>query len=360
MNKKTILLTGGHLSPLLAILPELKKTYRLVVAGRSTVFNNINSPSLEYQILSNNPELKFYSLFSGRFTKGLWHKIPQELWLFGKGLKQSFKILNQEKPALVLSFGGYLSVPICLAAKIKGIPIRLHEQTISPGKANLFLSQLAEKIFVTFPGTEKYFPKHKVVLSGIAVRAEYAKQQQPAFFKRTAKPLLLIMGGSSGSHNLNLLIEPLIPQLTKQFQLVHQIGDNQFNDFQRLKKQQSLNYLPLKYLMPEHIGYFYHQTDLVISRSGANTFFELIKFKLPAVLLPLPWSANNEQLKHAQILARAKVANIFDQKQFTDQFYQLIIKTSKVLPTFKQNYQKLQEYAQLIKSPEVFSKQLLG
>ena len=361
MTKKTVMITGGHLSPVLTIIPELKqKGYSLVVVGRLTTFNNIQNPSLEYQLLSNNSELVFYPLKSGRFTSGQWHTLPLEGYLFIKALWQTWQIFKQQKPNLVLSFGGYLSLPVCLVAKLKKIPIRLHEQTICPGRANLLLSQLADKIFVSFPESVVYFPKNKTVLSGIGLRAEYAKQQPPTDFKRNSKPLLLVMGGSSGSHSINVLINNLLPNLINSFQIVHQTGDNQFKDYKLAKSKKNQNYYPVKYLLPENIGYFYHQADLVVSRSGANTFFELIKFKLPAILVPLPWSANQEQQQHAQLLAKHGVAKVFNQNQSPEILLNLINNSLKQLQQMEKNYQNLKSYARLIKKPSEFVQQLLA
>lgn len=361
MTKKTVLITGGHLSPVLTILPELcQKNYNIVVLGRKTAFNNIKEPSLEYQLLHRYPGITFYPLKSGRLTKGQWHNLPHEIILFWQGLWQALKIINQQKPDLVLSFGGYLSVPVGLAAKIKHLPLRLHEQTISPGKANLFLARLANKIFVTFPASRVFFPQQKTAVSGIALRPEYQKQQKPANLHRTKKPLLLVMGGSSGSHSINVLIEQALPKLSQLGQVVHQIGDNQFADFNRLQKLANNNYYPLKYLQPENMGYFYHQADLVISRSGANTFFELLKFKLPAVLIPLPWSANHEQQKQADILAKHGVGLIFSQNQTSSQLVQTVSQALSKRQQLKKNYDNLTAYEQLIKQPKEFLNQLLN
>lgn len=361
MTKYTVLLTGGHLSPALALIPELKKRgFSIIFVGRRAAFNNLYQPGLEYQLLAHNPNLTFYSLNSGRFTKGLWYKIPQEILLFIRGFIQALKILSREKPEMILSFGGYLAVPVCLAAKLKGIEVRLHEQTIAPGRTNLLLSPLAQKVFVTFPESQKYFPSKKTVLAGIALGSQYAKEIKPTNFSRTEKPLLLIMGGSSGSHSINLLIEQLLSRLIKHYQIVHQSGDNEFNDYERLEKKQDRFYTPYKYLLPQNIGYFYHQADLVVSRSGANTFFDLIKFRLPAVLIPLPWSFHKEQKQHAEILKQAGTAKIFNQNQPAAVLYELIMKAYKNRRTLKSNYSHLDRYAQLIKSPAEFADQLIG
>ncbi len=361
MFNNKILLTGGHLSPLLAILPGLiKQKYQIVVVGRVTTFNNINQPSLEYQILNQHPNLHFYALNSGRLTKGEWLTLPIEFWRLIKAFFNANRILNKEKPDLILSFGGYLSLPICLLAKLKNIKVRLHEQTANPGRANRLIALVAEKVYVAFPQALSYFPSSKTLLLGIALRDDYKIKTKPTDFHRTSKPLLLIMGGSSGSHSLNLLTEQLLSKLIKSFQIVHQIGDNRFQDYKRLQLLKSDNYYPLRYLLPQTIGYFYQQADLIVSRSGANTFFELIKFQKPAILIPLPWSANQEQLTQAKILADHQVGYLFNQNDKPSTLDKLITKASEQLPQLKKNYQTLENYAQLIKTPAEFLQKLLA
>jgi UDP-N-acetylglucosamine--N-acetylmuramyl-(pentapeptide) pyrophosphoryl-undecaprenol N-acetylglucosamine transferase len=361
MHKTKILLTGGHLSPVLAILPQLNKLkYHIVFLGRQSAFNKVKKPGLEYQILHQHPGLQFYTFSSGRFTRGELASLPKELFMFLKALFRAYHILSQEKPDLVFSFGGYLSLPVCLAAKFKGIKVRLHEQTVRPGKANRLIAGLAEKIFVTFPQSRLFFPKEKTEVSGIPIRAECSIKKKVFGFKRLHRPLILIMGGSSGSHSLNLLIEKLLPNLTNKYQLIHQIGDNQYNDYKRLKKLSGASYQPLRYLFPEQIGHLYQEADLIVCRSGANTFFELIKIKKPAVLLPLPWSANDEQLFQAKILEKKGVAYIFNQKETSLHFLSLLEKAIKNQKKLKKNYQNLEEYAQLIKKPDQFLTKVLS
>jgi len=245
-------------------------------------------------------------------------------------------------------------------AKLKGIKIRLHEQTVSPGRANCLLAHLAEKVFVTFGESFCFFPKKKTEVSGIVLRKDYQLRAKPTYFNRQRRPLILVMGGSTGSHSINLLVETLLPKLTLQFQVVHQTGENEFNDYQRLKKQETAWYKPVKYLMPKEIGYYYHEASLIISRSGANTFFELIILQKPAILIPLPWAANNEQKQQAQILEKAKCAYLFDQSDSAVNLYTLISKAYKQKDKLKNNYQNLKNYAQLIKPAEIFVKQILS
>lgn len=351
-NPKKILITGGHLSPALAVLPTLlRKGWQIVYVGRSHAFSDYHDSSLEYQLLAQQSLLKFYTLETGRFN---------QYFKFLKGLKAAWQIVSREKPSVVLSFGGYISVPLVIAAKLKGIPINLHEQTISPGRANRFLSRLADRILITFPQTTAYFPKAKTSQTGIVLNSALDNKQKPRWFVKTPLPLLLVVGGSTGSHSINVLIESILSELQTRFQIVHQTGENRYQDYAQLLSHKSARYLPVKHLLPEEMGYFYQRADLVISRAGANTFFELLHFKKPAILIPLPWSANHEQELHARILAENGAAYVFSQTLSAKVLWELIKKAYNNLHQMRQNFAKLKQYDQCITQADLLLAKMVG
>ena len=359
MAKRRILLTGGHLSPAFSVLAALKKAnYDIIFVGRKHAFSDAQDLSLEYQLLESASDLHFYSLHSGRLTRGSWLSFPKELVKTTQAYFKAKTIITKERPEVVLSFGGYLALPVCLAAAHAKIPIFLHEQTVSPGRSNLLLAKLAQRVLVSFPQARSFFPQDKVKVKGMVLRPELEINKRPGWFKESELPLLLIMGGSAGSHSLNLLIESVLTKLTADFAVVHQTGDSKYEDYDRLRKKTSDNYYPLKYLLPEELGYLYRRANIVISRSGANTFFELIKFKKPSVLVPLPWSANNEQLRQARILEDNEVAKIFHQDQEKEQFLKIIYAVYSDQERLTRNYHHLAAYAKLIIDPKELLKEL--
>jgi UDP-N-acetylglucosamine--N-acetylmuramyl-(pentapeptide) pyrophosphoryl-undecaprenol N-acetylglucosamine transferase len=355
---KKIILTGGHLSPALAILPELlRQNYQVIFVGRKSALSNRSDLSLEYRLLSKNPQIKFYSLSTGRFTRGFWITLPIELFKSLYGFVRAIEIVILEKPDCVMSFGGYLALPICLAAAIFRCPVYLHEQTIAPGKANRLLARLATKVGVALPESLPYFPPHKSRLVGIAIKSqrEYPPEAPPWYSGQ--KPCLLITGGSTGAHCINQKIAPLLPKLVQSFSVVHQTGDSQYRDFEHLEKQNLPNYFPRKYLWPSEMSYFLYESSLIVSRAGANTFFEIIKYKKPAVLIPLSLAANNEQFKQARVLEKAGVARIVlesDSSLKLDKQIALVFAQKKET---KENFQNLAEYAKLIVNEKQFLKQ---
>jgi UDP-N-acetylglucosamine--N-acetylmuramyl-(pentapeptide) pyrophosphoryl-undecaprenol N-acetylglucosamine transferase len=223
-------------------------------------------------------------------------------------------ILRQEKPSSVITFGGYVALPISLAAALKRIPFYLHEQTLSPGLANILLSFLARKVFVTFPETVKRFPLHNGQSLGNPIKNFLQMERRPDWFRESDKPLILILGGSAGSHSINLILEKIIPELSQKYFLIHQTGDSSYRDYDRLVKFKSASsYLPVKFIHPHELHFLFQKANLVITRSGANTFFSLLYFQKPSILIPLPWARNNEQYKQANLLKDLKVAEIFPQ-----------------------------------------------
>ena len=355
-----VLITGGHLSPALAIVDELvtKKDCEIIFVGRKHAFVEKKSLSLEYRLMKKYRQVQFFEFESGRLTRGQYWRLPYEFWLLNKALYQAYKLLRTEEPTQIISFGSYLAFPICLAASWLKIPIYLHEQTVIPGATNRKLAKYAKIIFVSFPESVPYFPINKTVVSGIPLKDRLDKKQMPNWLKPTKKPLLLVLGGSTGSHSLNLLLEKNLAELTKKWQIVHQIGQNQFQDYERLSQHSTPDYYPRDFIIPEQIPYLYQQSKIVVSRSGANTFFELVYFKKPAVLIPLPWSASQEQQKQAAILEQAEVAKIFNQDSPNQQFLTAINEVYQHKSEYQANYIKLKKYADLVVKPEAILRQI--
>ncbi len=356
--RQTIAITGGHLSPALALVEAyIKQGKQIVFFGRKHAFSDKSDISLEYQLLHNCPKLKFYTLETPRFNVRLL-SLKSFLGFFhlGKALLQSFVVLKKERPELLFSFGGYLSVPVALSAYCLKIPIYLHEQTIAPGLANRFISLFCRKIFVSFKEAAKYFPAQKTIFSGNPLASRFVKAHKPSWYKKQDKPLVLILGGSSGSHSINVIIEKCLSKLSKQYQLIHQTGANRYSDFQRLSKFKNNNYFPIKFLSPEEVAYFMKTATLVITRSGANTFFLLLHYQKPCILIPLPWAANNEQLLHAKILQTHRVGEIFTQDTPPQQLINIVAKMLERGKFYAKNYQNLKGYAQNISGQQLIKK----
>lgn len=344
-----ILITGGHLGPALAVIDEIGDKTEVVFVGRKFDLDQEKTFSLEYREITKR-NIPFYHLQSGRLTRLLNFKLFFNLAKIPISLFQALKIITKEKPQVILSFGGYIGFPICLVGYILNIPIFIHEQTINPGLVNRVTGRLAKKIFVAFSEAKKYFPPEKVIVSGNPTRKIVLSLNKKPFTIRKNKPAIYFTGGSLGSHSVNLIVEKILSQILSKFIVVHQTGKiTEYDDFNRLQeiRDKSPNNLKNNYYLREHfmgneLGYIYSLTDLVVGRSGANTFFELICWKKPAIFIPLPWSANQEQLSQARLFQAAGVGEIFQQSQDPRQLIDLIEKVLANADYYKSNFKNVE------------------
>jgi len=317
-----IIIVGGHLSPALSVIDSLPKDWEVLFVGRKYVFEGEKSLSLEYKTI-NDLKIPFEEISTGRLQRKFSKNTIPSLFKLPSGFFKALRILKKFQPDIVLGFGGYLQIPIVFASFFLRIPVVLHEQTLESGFANKICSPMAKKICISWESSFKFFPKKKTVLTGNPIRKEIIGKSKI----KNHKPLIYITGGSSGSHFLNSLIEKLIPNLLVNFNVIHQTGDSlEYDDFNRLKKLRETlpkglkeNYSIHKFINPSDVGNILRQAEFVISRAGINTVTELIFTKKPAILIPLPFSANNEQLKNARFLEKLGLAFVILQRQATSE-----------------------------------------
>lgn len=315
MKVNKILITGGHPTPALAVIDYVQASFpdvRLVFVGRRHANPQEKMDSFEYQEVLGR-KIPFVNFAAERGIRGVV-ELPQRFL-------QALSMLRDEKPDVVLSFGGYLSVPVCFTAFVLGIPIYLHEQTLCPGIANEWIGKIAQKIMVSFPQAGASFDPKKTIMTGNPIRNTILDVRELGKFGTLQKPVLFVNGGNLGSHSINTHIFALLPQLTQRFSIIHQLGNIQeYGDWQKATRAQSKlppelrdRYVIQKHLTSDEMGKAFACADIVVSRSGANTTMELIALRKPAVLIPLPWSARNEQRAQAELLSEAGAALIFDQ-----------------------------------------------
>jgi len=337
-----VLITGGHISPALSVIDELKNC-DIVVVGRRQALSSDTSESLEYKEVTRR-RLKFINLNAGRISRVLSIDSILNILKIPLGFIGAFSIIFRERPDVVLTFGGYIALPIALVANLLKIPIITHEQTIRPGTANILISKLACKIFISFPGSKHYFPQGKTTLTGNPIRNEVLRVVDRIENFKKANPVLYVTGGSTGSHDINSLVFKILPQLLKKYTVIHQTGDStEYKDYNKALSVKNHNYKPYKHIDTNLIGFIYSQADLVISRGGANTVFELISTKKPSVIIPLPWSAFGEQQKHAEYLRSVGVAEIFDQSRPYNELLELIEKMYASLEKYQKNFDTIDQ-----------------
>jgi len=222
------------------------------------------------------------------------------------GIFQARKVLKEFKPDVLFSKGGYVSVPVVIAASRLKIPIIVHESDISPGLANKICFRFANKICLSFEETKAYIPKKfgkKIVVTGSPVRLDLLNGDSEKGYKFTGfdkhRPVILIMGGSQGAEQINELVRASLDELIKKFQIVHIVGKGNL-DISVHKK----GYVQYEFLS-EQLKDIYSMSEMVVSRGGANSLAELALLKKRVLVIPLGESASRgEQTGNAQLFVR--------------------------------------------------------
>jgi len=322
--------SGGHIFPIIAICRELRRIYpkkdlKMVYLGPKDEFG---------KILLSQEGIKVKTVMAGKIRRywGIGSFFLNFIDIFFRipfGFFQAFLYLFFSGPDLIFSKGGYGSIPTVLAGWFLGIPIFLHESDISPGMANRFLSKFSIEIFVSFPRTE-YFSQKKMILVGNPIRRELlegSKEKAKELFKLSGeRPIILILGGSQGAQRINDVVLVILPEILKEFELIHQAGAKNFN---RVKKEaevivfdESKKYYHLyPFLKENELREAYAAADLIVGRSGSGTIFEIAAWGKPSILIPLPEAAQNHQFKNAYAFAQKGAATVIEEVNFTPGFF---------------------------------------
>lgn len=305
--------TGGHLFPALWVSDEIqKKGHEVLLVG--------SFPVGQSQISARN--LRFIDLK----TRGIqWKHLIKffgSCWLMGVAIFRCFKIFWDEKPKVVIGFGGYGSFPVVLISKCFRVPSMIHEQNIIPGKANAFLGRIVDKVAISFEGAKEFFPKSKVVETGCPCHAINKKRDAAEAYKffglSEKKFTFLVFGGSQGSEKINQVFMDVIAPLSqiKDFQVIHVTGNDNFVAIK--EKYRELKIPSALYKFLDRMDYAYSIANMVIARAGAVTIAEIINTKVLSVLIPYPFATQDHQTRNAEILGEKGLAVVLDQKDFNE------------------------------------------
>ena len=304
--------SGGHIFPAIAFLDTLKERLDEKVKILLVL------PKRKNELYLKNISYKIKYLSITPFTFKLNLKNFLSIFNFLKGIFESLFIILEFKPDKIVGFGSLVSIPLVIFGWLFRINTLIHEQNVIPGRANFLLARFTDKIAISFKETKNYFnfSQDKIVLTGNPLRKELLhieKNKALNFFGlRPDKFTILALGGSQGSHHLNLAFLKAINILFLKYpklQVIHLCG---FRDFDFLKK----NYAQLKidfslFSFLDAMQYAYSAADLVFSRAGALTISELIFFKLPAIISPYPY-AFYHQMANAKVLEKMGAAIIIE------------------------------------------------
>jgi len=311
--------TGGHIQPILAVISELRRIAQekriplefLWIGGKE-------GPEREF---AQNKNIPFKGVSVGKIRRYFsWQNIV-DFFKIPRGIIQAFSIVRKFKPDKVFGKGGYVSVPGVLASWLLHRPIIIHESDSTPGLANRFLSHFATKIAISFEESEKYFPKDKCVLTGNPIHSEIpegSKERGFSYFKLSKdKPIIFVTGGSQGARAINEIAKKAMPELLKICQVIHQAGIQ--NSKFKIQSSKNAAYRQYGFLKSKEMADAYAIADLIIARAGSNTLFELAALGKPSILIPLPTSAQNHQLRNARIFEESGGAQVILQKDLTQQ-----------------------------------------
>ncbi|MGQ9636274.1 MAG: undecaprenyldiphospho-muramoylpentapeptide beta-N-acetylglucosaminyltransferase [Thermodesulfobacteriota bacterium] len=287
--------TGGHLFPGIAIAEAFVEKER----GNEVLFIGTER-GIEKRILASGR----YPLItiSSRPLRGTsFYGKLKTLSLLPRAVMESYRVLKEYKPNIVIGVGGYASGPVLLAAFLLGLPRAIHEQNMIPGATNQLLRGFVQRIFVSFEETKSYFPEAKTIVTGNPLRKNIAflgsiKRKEDRF-------TLLIFGGSAGAHRINVaMIEALnfLEGLRGKIKMIHQTGKDDRDFVIRGYAEKGFEAEVKPFI--EEMGYAYQRADLVISRAGASTISELAVCGKASLLIPYPYAAHQHQLIHAKKL----------------------------------------------------------
>lgn len=333
-RSRRIVITGGHFTPALAVIKKLQEegNWQILFIGRKQTMEGDRGVSVESKII---PRLgiSFLNINAGRIQRKLATRyFILALLKIPLGFFQSFYYLKKLHPDVILSFGGYLAVPVVLSGYLLGVPVITHEQSVSPGLATRFISFFAKKIAVSWEETLKYFPKKKTVLTGNPIREEILNISHPPCSEPHISTIY-VTGGNQGSHVINEAVKKCLPELLKEFKIIHQCGTVEYyKDYEKLSTiscQLSVKlrnrYRLERWFDSEETAEILLQSDLVVSRAGANIISELAFLGKPAILIPFP--LGNEQSTNAKMLANIGLARVLLQEKLTAKTLLCSIKT---------------------------------
>jgi UDP-N-acetylglucosamine--N-acetylmuramyl-(pentapeptide) pyrophosphoryl-undecaprenol N-acetylglucosamine transferase len=319
--------TGGHYYPALAVSEKLKEEgFSIVYIGTKNGIEGKKGFPFGEKFLFEMGSLRGKSLF----------KTLKNFISLSKSTISTIKLMKKEKPNFAICFGGYTSVPVGISSFLLGVPLYIHEQNSIPSFTNIILGKFAKKIFITFINSKKYFKANKVIESGLPIRKKLKENldltKEEARKKLNIKEdkfVILIFGGSQGAKRLGELAVSLSKDL-KEMEFVLITGKN-FKISGKIPE----NLKTIEYT--EDMHNFYKAADLVISRAGAGTVYELMAFNKYSIYIPFPYAASNHQYWNVKWLKDLGLSDVIEEKDLN---YHII--KNKILELYE-NKEKLKK-----------------
>lgn len=298
--------TGGHLFPGIALAKGMQDRVgncRVLFIGTSRHLDKKTLAGFDFELETIQ--------CMGLKGMGLKHRL-RSLAQLPQAIFEAGKILKRFAPHLVFGVGGYVTGPVLLAAKIKGIPVCIHEQNSIPGLANRMLSRIADKIFISLPCRYR-FPEAKTFMAGNPVRTEIIEAGKKREARSNTETNILVLGGSQGAHRVNMLVLEaaglLVKDLGSILSITHQTGAADIEAVRNGYEEMGMKAEVSDFI--QDMGDVYQKADLVISRAGATTLAELAVVGVPAILIPYPYAADNHQQTNGSYFETGGAAIMF-------------------------------------------------
>ena len=311
---KKIVLTGGgtagHVTPNIALLPALREAgYDIHYIGS---YDGIEKRLIE------DYKIPYYGIATGKFRRYFALQNFTDPLRVLKGYAEARKTLKQIQPDIVLSKGGFVSVPVVRAAHSLGIPCIIHESDMTPGLANKLCIPAATKVCCNFPETLQMLPPDKAVLTGSPIRAELRQGNRIAALDLCGftanKPVIMVIGGSLGAASINKVVREALPRLLEDFQVIHICGKEKVDNLLLSVE----GYKQFEYVKAE-LKDLFALSDVVVSRAGANAICELLALKKPNVLIPLSAkSSRGDQILNAHSFESQGFSLVIDEDDLID------------------------------------------
>lgn len=305
----TIILTGGgtagHCIPHLALLPYLKNDF-------DNIYYIGSEKGLEKNIIEK-ANIPFYSVPCVKLVRSFNLKNLSIPFILLKGIKKAGKILDELKPSVIFSKGGYVAIPTVIAAKKRGIPVISHESDFSMGLANKFLSKYSKKVLTSFPDTAKQVKNGEYCGSPIrvSVNKRNIKETLSYFGFNGEKPILLVTGGSLGAQKINATLREALNELLEKYDIIHICGKGNLDDKLKLK-----GYFQTEFITD--MSKPFSICSVCVTRAGSNTLFELLSLNIPSVLIPLPKGVSRgDQVENATYFQKLGLVTVLPQQALT-------------------------------------------
>lgn len=322
-KSKRIVLTGGHAATTAyAVIQRLKEdkeiNWKISWIGASSAMEGKKIPTFESEILPKMG-VDCYFLVAGRLQRRFTIWTIPSLLKIPLGFIQAFFYLLAIRPQITLSFGGFAAFPVVFVSWLLNVPVVIHEQTSTVGRANLYSSFFAKKITLSRKESKQYFPKSKIEIVGNPLSLEISRI--PSKNRLNLLPTILVTGGSRGSSIINSLIGEILERILEKYKIIHQTG--RYEAFVFNRKREGLtpglknNYIVIDVAPPWQWAEFLKKADLIVSRAGANSVSEIMKVKIPSILIPIPWAYADEQNQNANMAEVFGISRTLHQKSAT-------------------------------------------